>query len=128
MLASAIGWNRAPEKAIFSLIESGYAFLFTAEHLAEIERVLEYPHIPVTKERKERILIGVLSLSKQVAVPGALQLVSDPVDNILLETAARYHATVLITGDKELLMLKRYRQTRICSPSEFLTRTDRYPY
>jgi predicted nucleic acid-binding protein len=44
----------------------------------------------------------------------------DPADNKFLECAVAGKAGVIISGDKDLLSLGRYRKIRIQSPAQFL--------
>lgn len=44
----------------------------------------------------------------------------DPKDNMFLALAAEGNADFLITGDKDLLVLKQYKQTAIMTPATFL--------
>ncbi len=44
----------------------------------------------------------------------------DPKDSYLLAMAEASHAEFLVTGDKELLSLKRHKSTRIISPAELI--------
>lgn len=46
---------------------------------------------------------------------------ADPSDNKFLECAVATKAKFIISGDKHLLDLKKYKKIRIVSPSEFLT-------
>jgi putative PIN family toxin of toxin-antitoxin system len=45
-------------------------------------------------------------------------------DDPILATALNGNAKYIVTGDKELLRLRTFRQTEIVSPREFLTRLD----
>lgn len=47
-------------------------------------------------------------------------LCRDPRDNKFLDLAFSSNATFLITGDQDLLILKRFHETEILSPSDFL--------
>ena len=46
----------------------------------------------------------------------------DPKDNIVLETAIAANASVIVTGDKDLLVLNPFRHISILSPRDFLKR------
>ena len=45
---------------------------------------------------------------------------ADPSDNRLLECAAAARSDYLVTGDKHLLQLGRYGQSKIVTPAEFI--------
>jgi len=49
-----------------------------------------------------------------------IDLLKDKKDNFLLELAYEAKAEFLVTGDKELLTLKRFESTEIISPKQFL--------
>ena len=46
----------------------------------------------------------------------------DPTDNKILECAETAKADFVITGDKHLLNLKKWKSTEIVTPSEFIVR------
>jgi putative PIN family toxin of toxin-antitoxin system len=46
----------------------------------------------------------------------------DPDDDVVLATAVAAQAVVIVTGDQDLLVLKRYKGVDIVSPREFLGR------
>ncbi len=52
---------------------------------------------------------------------GSLRICRDPHDDMLLECAEVAAADLLITGDKDLLVLDSYKQTRIVTPAEYLS-------
>lgn len=45
----------------------------------------------------------------------------DPADDYLLDLCKRGRAHILITGDEDLLVLKKYGRTRILSPAAFIS-------
>jgi putative PIN family toxin of toxin-antitoxin system len=45
----------------------------------------------------------------------------DPEDDMVLATAVAAKADCIVTGDKDLLVLRRYEEVEILSPSEFAT-------
>lgn len=49
-----------------------------------------------------------------------IKVCRDPDDNHLLETASEAKARFLITGDEDLLVLKKFDLTQILTPSQFL--------
>lgn len=49
-----------------------------------------------------------------------LAVARDPADNKIIECVAASNAKVIITGDKGLLSLNRYREIDILTPEDFL--------
>lgn len=56
----------------------------------------------------------------RVAISGTLRLCRDPSDDKFLECAERADADLLISGDKDLLALRRHGRTRIVTPAAYL--------
>jgi len=54
------------------------------------------------------------------APPLPMPVCRDPDDDLVLATALMVRADVIITGDKDLLVLKEHRGVRILSPRQFL--------
>ncbi len=87
--------------------------------------------ISVTKRKKfrkyfdDQVVDNLLSTIRyratMVLVKSEATECRDPKDNFLLSLAIDGMATHLITGDKDLLILKKYGKTRIVSISEYLS-------
>ena len=66
------------------------------------------------------------SLSELVPVHGKDFGLRDLKDNMVLETAVVGKCNFLITGDKDLLTLRRYKSVNVVTPSEFLNQHENY--
>jgi putative PIN family toxin of toxin-antitoxin system len=84
--------------------------------------VLSYPKFELSGEEiKTLIQEKILPFAKVVKPKRRLRVVGrDPSDNKFLECAVAGKASVIISGDKDLLSLGHYRQIRIQSPARFL--------
>ena len=96
--------------------------LLSREVLDEYLRVLSYPKFELSeKEIKELIQEEILPYAEVVKPKRRLRVIErDPADNKFLECAVAGKARVIISGDKDLLSLGRYRKIRIQSPAQFL--------
>jgi putative PIN family toxin of toxin-antitoxin system len=56
----------------------------------------------------------------RVNITGTLRVCRDPDDDKFLECAERADADLLISGDKDLLALRRHGRTRIVTPAAYL--------
>jgi len=90
--------------------------------LDEYLRVFSYPKFELTEEEiKELIQEEILPYAEVVKPKRRLRVVQrDPSDDKFIECAVAGKARVIISGDKDLLSLGRYRQIRILSPAKFL--------
>jgi len=103
--------------------------VLSREILDEYLRVLSYPKFDLSEgEIKELIQEEILPYAEVVKPKRRLRVVQrDPSDNKFVECAVAGKARVIISGDKELLSLGRYRQIRIQSPAQFLADNPELP-
>ncbi len=103
--------------------------LLSREILDEYLRVLSYPKFDLSEgEIKELIQEEILPYAEVVKPKRRLRVVQrDPSDNKFVECGVAGKARVIISGDKELLSLGRYRQIRIQSPAQFLADNPELP-
>lgn len=68
----------------------------------------------------EELLLQIQSRSHFITIKTEAQVCRDAKDNFLLSLAFDGKATHLITGDKDLLVLKKFGRTRILTITEYL--------
>src|SRR6185312_15552056 len=68
----------------------------------------------------EDLLLKIASRAKFINVTSSVTTCRDPKDNFLLSLAIDGQATHLITGDKDLLVLEKFAQTKILTITEYL--------
>ena len=96
--------------------------LLSRDILDEYLRVLSYPKFELSEEDiKELIQEEILPYAEVVKPKRRLHVVQrDPSDDKFLECAVAGKASVIISGDKDLLSLGRYGRIRIQTPAQFL--------
>lgn len=67
-----------------------------------------------------KVLKGTLTRAIRISITGTLRLCRDPDYDKFLECAERGNADFLISGDKDLLALRRHGRTRILTPAAYL--------
>jgi putative PIN family toxin of toxin-antitoxin system len=67
----------------------------------------------------KRLFHFISSTSKFVNLNNELKICRDPKDDFLLEMSVIGNADFLITGDKDLLILEKYKKTKILTYKEF---------
>ena len=94
----------------------------TKEIVDEYLRVLTYPKFELTEKEIQYLLYQqILPYFNIVeAKPGNIILQSDPSDDKFIRCAMAGTAYAVISGDSHLLSLKKYRNTPIVTPSQFL--------
>lgn len=99
--------------------------LASRETAQELLRVLAYPKFRLTADEQDQLLADYLPWCETVRVPPNLRDVPgcrDAGDVIFLRLAIAGHADALITGDADLLALKKDVPLAILTPREFQAR------
>ncbi len=64
---------------------------------------------------------SLMSNALRVNISGRLRVCRDPKDDMFLECAEIANAEFLITGDKDLLVMKAHGRTRIITPADYIS-------
>lgn len=117
---SAILFGGKP-KEIINLARNRKIEVIISEYvLWEIREVLSRK-FKIPDSRLNIIEHDILSLAKLVATTTTLNVVSeDPADNAIVACAVDGDADIIVTGDKAILNLKRYKNIQILTPANFL--------
>jgi putative PIN family toxin of toxin-antitoxin system len=120
---SALGWEGNPKRIVDKVIEGEFELILSKTQLEEIKRVLDYPKLGFTDERKKRFLQLLYEIATMVEIKEEVKGVSDdPKDDIILESANEMEIDYIITGEDHLLRLKEFKGAKIIKASEFLER------
>ena len=104
------------------IADNEITLIFSAELIDEIVEVTQ--RIKFRKYFKiddvESLLLKIKSRALFIEVTSEINKCRDPKDNFLLFLSLDGNATHLLTGDKDLLVLKRFGQTKILKITEYL--------
>ncbi len=123
VLLSAVMSSGTPSARIFALWRSRkFDLLTAAEQIEEIALVTRYPKIlaRLAPALAGRLVNQLRDAAIVVQNLPRADVASDPFDTYLLALAEAGQADFLVTGDKALLGLKRYKSTRIVASSTLL--------
>ncbi len=103
------------------IVTTGRIEHITSAHiLCEVEAVLA-ERLKLTKQKAK---IAARLLARQSTIVGSRtveKVCRDPFDDYILAAAHTGKAKYIVTADKDLLVLKKYKNTDIVTPSEFAT-------
>ena len=116
---------------LFSTSAPGQAFVRALGHgtilvsqslVEELSDVLgrdKFDHY-VTREERENFLESLIRESEVVEIADEVQACRDPKDDRILELAVNGNATIVVTGDDDLLVLSPFRGIPIVTPAVLL--------
>jgi hypothetical protein len=125
VIYSALAFDKIPEK-VFILVTEGQncTTYISTETKREIEMKLKSPKFLAYRNfdanQVSQVLRYYYSLSTLIDVQQKVNLSRDKKDNMFLELSEQINAHFLITGDKDLLSLKKVNETVILKPSAFV--------
>lgn len=118
VLISGILWGGRPGSVIKQYRENKFIVLISPFILAELANFLE--EYQIEKKQREIIINEFKTKSIRVIPPKKVTICRDKKDNQVLDLCLAGEADFLITGDKDLLFLKKFGDTKILKPKEFL--------
>ena len=108
----------------FSMVKQNLTVYVSEDIALEISKVLQYPQVTevimkIGISKKE--VLRILSVnSKKVEPKLKLHVINeDADDNKILECALAARADLIVSGDKHLLELGKFKKTRIMTPRDF---------
>lgn len=119
ILISAIGFGGIPRNVFQLILDGKIKAIISPILIAELEDVVS-KKFPKLEKNFSRIRKSIYKKFKMVHPVITLNILNDYPDNRILEAALEGKCNYLVTGDKELLHLKKYRTIRILTAQEFL--------
>ena len=107
------------EKAIIRILEGTDTLLISKPILDEVLSTLarRFSRDP---EALSQVAVTLTDMAELVKPQNTIRVLKDDPDNRILECANAGRADLVVTGDKEMLRLKQYPNTRIVSLREYL--------
>jgi putative PIN family toxin of toxin-antitoxin system len=131
VLISSLAFDAVCEKCLIKCLDNSQIFIYQSEttftefkekiYQGRLDKILKKSKRKLTQKQINSFVEGFLQASKLIPNPiQKINLSRDQGDNKFLELAKEIQADYLITGDKDLLVLKIFEKTKILKPSEFL--------
>ncbi|MCA9872070.1 MAG: putative toxin-antitoxin system toxin component, PIN family [Anaerolineales bacterium] len=122
LIVSAALLEKSPARQAFEVALLQGSILVSEALQAELSEVLLRHKFDryLSAEKRLRFLTSFISLAVPTAVTQSITICRDPKDNMVLELAVCGQASIIRTGDKDLLVLHPFRDISILSPHDFL--------
>ena len=106
--------------------EERFKLVISAEVLKELSAVLYRPHLKIdSRDIKELFRLIKAKAIRIDLPPPFIDACRDPKDNFILELAIKARADFIVTGDKDLLVLKSFHSIPILTTHQFLLRLNK---
>jgi len=120
LISSFIAYGK-PRNVLDRVFTGKVRLLTSPVILLEFEEVLSREKFGLTKTQVQRIVSLIIRSSEAIEPKTKIILITeDPDDNKLLECAIDGRAKYIITGDKHLLKIRKYKNIRVVNPNSFL--------
>lgn len=120
ILISALLKSKNCEAILEALKQGAFSLVTSEDLLAEFDIVSDDPKFGFDEEDKRNIQGTVRDAAELVEPQEEITICRDPSDNLVLECAAAGKPDGIVSGDKDLLVLKEFRGIPIIKPKAFL--------
>jgi putative PIN family toxin of toxin-antitoxin system len=123
VVSAALLPRSAPRQAVDKAVENGQ-ILISLDVIAELDEVLRRPKLDRYLSEDDRIefLSALINEAEVVEVHEVIHACRDEEDDKFLELAISGQADLIVTGDRDLLILHPFRGVDIITPQQFLAR------
>jgi putative PIN family toxin of toxin-antitoxin system len=123
LISGLLSAESTPAQAVERAVTTAQ-LIASDETLRELIETLLSPKFDryVSRERRDALLLRLAPLIQMVAVLQPILACHDPRDDKFLEAAVNGRATVIVTGDRDLLALNPFRRIGILTPAAYLAR------
>jgi len=98
-----------------------YVLVISGKILKEIQEVLRRPKFQMSEDEINQILFSLVSLSDTKIVKSKFKVVKrDPDDDVIINTAYDGQADYIVSGDNDLLSVKKFKNIQIVTVAEML--------
>jgi uncharacterized protein len=123
VLVSALIDDGKPRKLVVELLDK-HTVILSRQMLAELADVLTRDKFTVTSSQVDRFVSSLVRMSKIVPDNARFKVVlEDPNDDEVLNTAYSGRAEFIVTGDRHLLILEKFKKTKIVNINHMLDRS-----
>jgi len=120
VLVSGLIMLGKPRELLSIIARREATLVLSKEILNEFTKVMRQNKLTeyVTEEQVERFIENIERIAEFVELESHLEVVNDPKDDIVINTAIDGRADLIVSGDHHLLSLKEFRGIKIASVDE----------
>ncbi len=119
VLISGVFFGGFPRKILSSIVGRKMTACATAEIINEYEEIVQEMIDRKQGHINRAILAPLISAMEIIEPVSHIEICRDPDDDKFLECAKDSHALYIVSGDKDLLVIKEYGQIQIVTAKDF---------
>ncbi len=119
VLVSGVFFGGFPGKILSSIVNKKVIACATAEIINEYEEIVQEMIARKQGHINKAILTPLIKTMEIIEPVTQIEICRDPDDNKFLECAKDSHALYIVSGDKDLLVIKKYENIQIVTAKEF---------
>ena len=119
VLVSAIVFGGIPKKVLNLILKEKLIGVTSVSLMAELSEVV-HKKFPFRKSDLEYLEEQIITDFEIIKPRKVLRVARDDDDNRVLEAAVEGNCGYIVTGDEDLLVLKKYKTIKILTPTKFL--------
>lgn len=119
VLISGVFFGGFPRKILSAVIGQEITACATAEIINEYEEIVQEMISKKQGYINTAILSPLIKVMEIIEPVNRVEICRDPDDNKFLECAKDSHALYIVSGDKDLLVIKRYENVQIVTAKDF---------
>lgn len=121
VLVSAVITDGKPRELLRKGIANQFSIVTSHFIMKELVSVLRRPKFKTSEDEIHRIILALIRSSEVVNVKSKFQAVKqDPKDDAIINTAYDGRADIIVTGDKHLLEMKKFRGIKLITVESML--------
>ncbi|MDO4962409.1 MAG: putative toxin-antitoxin system toxin component, PIN family [Eubacteriales bacterium] len=126
VIASAIFFGGAPREVVSLLMKNSLQAYATKEILDEYKETFEYLVSKYPAKPAGMPLAQILNACQVIEKQSDVRICRDPADNKFIGCALDAKAMYIVSGDKDLLVLQRYKDIDIVTVRDFLEKFSEF--
>lgn len=123
VIISAVGFGGKPGQVFLMALEEEILAVTSETLLAEVQEIL-IKKLAMSSSDVELTMAEIEDKFQVIAPKKSLHIVRDEDDNRVLEAALEGNCDFIVTGDRDLLDLGKYKNIKILTAEEFLLQTQ----
>jgi putative PIN family toxin of toxin-antitoxin system len=121
---SSFFWKGKPYKIMLKALDKDFENFISSHIIKEINNVLQRD-FEVSDKKRQKMISIIIKNFQMVEPKEKIKIIKDdPDDDKIIECAVESKSDFIVTQDKHLLKIKKFRNIKVLNPEEFLAKAS----